>query len=32
MELNELKDFFMKTKADIEDVLLDEHNVYFEGV
>lgn len=29
MELNELKDFFTKTKADLEDVLLDEHNVYF---
>lgn len=29
MELNELKDFFTKTKVDLEDVLLDEHNVYF---
>ncbi len=32
LDLNELKEFFLKTKADIEDVLLDEHNVFFEGV
>ena len=32
LDLNDLKEHFLSVKAEIEDLLLDEHNVFFEGI